>query len=321
MLRSFDEMDELPEELRRQLAESTDIRQLRPLRKMTSKDGMTVKVQGTFEDPIGGNGPALETVLIKYPVSRVNEGRRTVCLSTQVGCAVGCPFCATGEMGFKRQLSAGEIVAQVMHFHREKPVDNVVFMGMGEPFLNYENVWKAVETLNSPSGLAFGARRLTLSTSGIIPGIRRLADERILVNLAVSLHAPKDGLRCQLVPVNKKYPLADLMAACDEYTRKTGRRICYEYVLLAGVNDSHQLAHQLGRLLKGRPAHVNLIPVNPTTGDFQRPEMSQVVAFQNILHGFGVRTTIRAEKGVEISAACGQLTGGKSSASSMADTL
>ena len=294
---SWDEMHELPSELRRRLGSDAVLGLLSIDGEHASPDNTTLKLRAKLSD-----GAIIEAVLMEYL-----SGRKTVCVSTQVGCAVGCPFCATGEMGFSRNLTPGEIVAQVLHFARQYPIDNLVFMGMGEPFLNYDNTWKAITILNSANGLGMGARRFTLSTSGIVPGIKRLADESLLVNLAVSLHAPNDELRRKLVPISTKYPLTDLMAACDAYTEKTGRRIIYEYVLLADVNDSDNFAHELGHLLKGKLAHVNLIPVNPSAGGFERPSRNRQMAFQDIVHHYGVRTTIRAEKGVEINAACGQL--------------
>ena len=302
LVSSLDAIDELPLALRQQIAARSEVQTLEPVRRLTAMDGKTVKVQLRL-----AGGATIESVLMWYPPSQTNDGRYTVCVSTQVGCAVGCPFCATGEMGFIRNLTPGEIIAQVLYFAREQTIDNVVFMGMGEPFLNYANAWQAVETMNSPLGLGLGARRITISTSGIIPGIRRLTEEKLLVNLAISLHAPNDALRQQLVPINQKYPLKDLLAACDDYTQATSRRVSYEYVMLAGVNDAPELAYELGELLQGKLAHVNLIPVNPSAGAFNRPNGHTIFRFQTILHEFGVRTTIRAEKGVEISAACGQL--------------
>lgn len=299
---SISEMVELPSLLREHLMERWTVGALTPMLTVASASGEATKVQAQLAD-----GKSIETVLMRYPTTETSGGRHTVCVSTQVGCAVGCPFCATGKMGFIRNLTPGEIVAQVLHFAQQYPVDNLVFMGMGEPFLNYDNMWQAVETLNSPHGFGLGARRFTISTSGVVPGIQRLTEEKILVNLAVSLHAPNDQLRTSLVPINRKYPVASLLQACDNYTEKTGRRVSYEYVLLDGVNDSEDLAHELGALLRGRLAHVNLIPVNPTPGSYRRPGSRAVHAFQTIVLNYGVRTTVRAEKGVEISAACGQL--------------
>lgn len=301
---SFDEMADLPADLRRPLSEIATLRRLEPVREAVSADGMAVKVHAMLHD-----GTSIESVLIRYPAKGSRGGRHTVCLSSQVGCAVGCPFCATGEMGFVRNLTAGEIVAQVLYFAREHPIDNLVFMGMGEPLLNYENTWQAVKILGSPQGFGLGPRRFTISTAGIVPGILRLAGERPAVNLAVSLHAPNDELRNALVPIGRKYPLAALMAACDGYTSRTGRRIGYQYVMLAGINDSAELGHELGRLLQGRAAHVNLIPVNPAPGRFQRPGGESIWAFREIVQSHGIRAIVRAEKGTQISAACGQLAG------------
>jgi 23S rRNA (adenine2503-C2)-methyltransferase len=273
------------------------------VREQTAEDGLTHKVLLRLHD-----GQQIETVLMRYPESGDSQGRATVCVSTQAGCAVGCPFCATGRMGLLRNLSPGEIVGQVIFFARRCQVTNVVFMGMGEPLLNYDNTWRAIETLNHPRGFGLGARRMTISTSGIVPGIQRLAGEKLQVNLAISLHAPNDRLRNILVPVNRKYPIAALMQACKDYVEKTGRRVSYEYVLLAGVNDTPKLAHELGALLRGTLSHVNLIPLNPTASAFTRPRHESVLAFQRVVRTYGIATTVRIERGVEISAACGQLT-------------
>ncbi len=298
---SFDSAVRLPEPLRRQLAEAFPSPGLEPVTISDSVDGLTRKALLRLKD-----GRRIETVRMQfYPDSARSRG--TVCVSTQVGCAVGCPFCATGAMGFSRNLTVGEIVGQVVHFARQSPIKNVVFMGMGEPMLNYGNVTRAIETMVSPLGLGLPARRITLSTSGIPPAIRRLSAFPHRVNLAVSLHAPNDELRDILVPINRKYPLAKLLEACDAYSAATKRRILFEYVLLAGVNDSETLASELGALMAGRSAHVNLIPVNSTTAGYVRPSTERVRAFQSIVRGLGVPATVRLEKGGEIDAACGQL--------------
>lgn len=253
------------------------------------------------------DGQRVETVLLR------EDDRRTVCVSTQVGCPVGCPFCATGRMGFVRDLTVGEIAAQVLHFARElraagEHVTHVVLMGMGEPFLNYDATLQAVRNLNDRRGFGLGARRITVSTAGVIPGIRRLAEEGVQVNLAVSLHAADDTLRAKLVPLGERWPIADVLSAADHYAAVTGRRVSYEYVLLRDVNDGRNHAHSLARLLRGRLAHVNLIPFNPAPGlPFERPDPRRVDAFRQELVLRGVDATVRRSRGVEIQAGCGQL--------------
>jgi 23S rRNA (adenine2503-C2)-methyltransferase len=242
-----------------------------------------------------------------------------VCASTQVGCAIGCPFCATGQGGFRRNLSAGEIVEQVLHFARllrvagqdwtgVTAVTNVVLMGMGEPFANYEATWTAVERLHDPDGFNLGARRMTISTAGLVPGILRLAEEALPVNLAISLHAATDALRDRLVPINRRYPLDELFRTLEIYVAKTHRRVSFEYVLIAGVNDSPEQAHALAARLKGFLGHVNLIPLNPIpNSDWKAPERPAVDAFRELLEQAHIPVSVRLERGVEISAACGQL--------------
>jgi 23S rRNA (adenine2503-C2)-methyltransferase len=316
--RSIPEMTDLPAHLRTRLAERAEVRITAVIRELEAEDKLTRKVLLKLSD-----GNVIESVLMLYDLTDESRERRTVCVSTQAGCAVGCPFCATGQMGFVRNLTPGEIVAQVLYFARGSPaatrakapaegetslpITNIVFMGMGEPFLNYANVWQAIQRLHDPQGLNLGARRITISTSGIIPGILSLAKEDLQVNLAVSLHAPNDKLRDIMVPINKKYPIADLMKACRTYIETTKRRISFEYVLNDQVNASEELAHELGKLLKGMLCHVNLIPVNPTDATFARPKRDAIIAFQRIVESYGIATTVRVEKGVEIRAACGQL--------------
>jgi 23S rRNA (adenine2503-C2)-methyltransferase len=253
------------------------------------------------------DGAAIESVLMLYP------GRATVCVSSQAGCAMACGFCATGQAGFERHLTVGEIVEQVVRAARDardlgRRLSNVVFMGMGEPLANEERVWAAVERLHDDLGL--GARNLTISTVGLVPGIRRLAERPLPVNLAVSLHAANDTLRDELVPVNRRYPLDVLLAACADYLRARGRRLSFEWALIDGVNDRPSDARELRSLSSSLPlpAHVNLIPLNPTPGYQTRGSPpSRVRAFRDQLLALGVNATVRRNRGTDIDAACGQL--------------
>ncbi len=319
----FDEMTNLPQALRDRLELQARITTVEPIAEQESADGLTRKVVFRLAD-----GQTLETVLMLYAdapnAPELAEGedtehaykRRTVCISTQVGCPIGCPFCATGQAGYIRNLTAGEIVAQVLYFARERkragyadmPLTNIVIMGMGEPLMKFDITWRAIEAMTDPARLGLGARRITVSTSGLIPGIEQLAERHSQINLAVSLHAPQDELRNVLVPINRKYPLERLMAACRDYVDRTHRRITFEYALMAGINDSPQQAHELIGLVDGLLCHVNLIPLNPTTeGPYQRPSYERVKEFERILRGAGIPTTLRVEKGIEIAAGCGQL--------------
>jgi 23S rRNA (adenine2503-C2)-methyltransferase len=225
---------------------------------------------------------------------------------------MGCTFCATGQMGFERNIKAEEIVAQVIHFaelleKRSQHVTNLVFMGMGEPLANYDETIRAVRLLTHKRGFGIGQRNITISTIGIISGIDRLADEDLQIGLAISLHAPNDKLRQKLVPTAGPHSVEDLIAAGKRYFKKTGRRVTFEYALIEGVNDSPEIAKDLSLLLDGNGSHVNLIPLNPTAGNFQRPSKRSVLEFERILFDAGVNCTVRVEKGSEISAACGQL--------------
>jgi 23S rRNA (adenine2503-C2)-methyltransferase len=239
--------------------------------------------------------------------------RTTVCVSCQVGCAVGCAFCATGMMGLTRNLTTGEMVSQVVEAAREaralgRSLTNIVMMGMGEPFQNYDAVLKMVRILHDPRGLNFGARRTTISTSGLIPFIDRLAGEPFQVKLAVSLHAPNDALRDTLVPLNRRYPVGELIAACRRYVRTTGRRVTFEYALIKDVNDSDEIATELATLLKGLLCHVNVIPLNPTpAAPFERPSPERIERFAEVIRRHGIPATVRYSRGVDIAAACGQL--------------
>ncbi len=316
----FSAMHNLPAALRSRLAEVARVGSLQPVTTQTSADGLTRKVLFRLAD-----GNALESVLMLYAPGNDSRARRTVCVSTQAGCALDCAFCATGKGGFGRNLTAGEIAEQVLYFARQfqghesetesagpnadaSPMTNVIFAGMGEPLANYAATWAAVERLNDPAGFGLGARHMTISTAGIVLGIRRLAGAKLQVNLAVSLHAPDDVLRAKLMPIARRYPLAELLAACREYGDKTGRRVSFEYILIDGVNSSPAQARQLAALLEGLLCHVNLIPMNPIAESPWRPPSREVVlVFERELARRGIATTVRLERGVEIQAACGQL--------------
>lgn len=299
----FEELTDLPRSLRERLATAPELApSLRQELESVSDGGDTVKWLWSLHD-----GARVETVLMHY-----RSGRSTVCVSTQAGCAMACGFCATGQAGFDRNLTTGEIVEQVVaavRAARPRRVGNVVFMGMGEPLANYDRVWGAVRRLHDDMGIS--ARHLTLSTVGVVPGIKRLASEDLPVNLAVSLHAANDRLRDDLVPVNKRYPLAVLMEACHEYLEAKGRRLSFEWALIDGVNDRPIDARQLAGLARPLGAHVNLIPLNPTPGYATRgTAAAEVRAFRDLLVDLGVNTTIRRNRGTAIDAACGQLRAG-----------
>lgn len=268
-----------------------------------SADGLTRKFLLRLED-----GQTIETVLMNH------TGRSTACVSTQAGCAMGCVFCATGQMGFLRHLRAGEIVAQVLHVQRNlwaaglPGLRNLVLMGMGEPLHNYDSVMMALEILTDSRGVAVAPGRVTISTVGVVPGILRLAEEKRPFNLAVSLHAADAAGRAALVPAGRRWPLDKLIGACREYGAKTGRRIFFEWTLIAGVNDSPAQAEQLAALLAGIPAHVNLIPLNPTSGFSGTGTVpADVRAFQRTLRQRGLPSTVRQRRGIDVGAGCGQL--------------
>jgi 23S rRNA (adenine2503-C2)-methyltransferase len=241
------------------------------------------------------------------------EQRQTLCISTQAGCAMACPFCATGQLGFMRNLSAGEIVAQVLHFARQldregKRVTNIVFMGMGEPLANYAETWQAIRRLNDPEGFNLGARHMTVSTVGLVPAIRRMSKEPEQVGLAVSLHAPTDELRNTIVPINRRYPLVMLMQAVRDYIATTHRRVTFEYALMDRLNDSGMHADQFAELVQGLLCHVNLIPLNPTPDSpWSGSPDERVYAFRDRLEAAGIPTTVRLRRGIDIAAGCGQL--------------
>ncbi len=340
------EMSNLPAGLRTRLADEAQIELLAPAAETASRDGHTIKTLFRLHD-----GQLIETVLMRY------DRRNTVCISSQAGCAMGCTFCATAQMGLQRNLTPGEIIAQVLYFerwlrregeegnrgkgrkegkgtgspptdsglrvtsshapavdsasritHHALRVSNVVVMGMGEPLANYANLWSALRTLTDPAGFNMGARKITVSTVGLAPGIDRFAEEDLQINLAVSLHAPSDALRATLAPINHRYPIAELIAACQRYVARTHRRISFEYAMMRGINDSPGLAEELATLLHGLLCHVNLIPLNPVLGSpFQPSRREDVDTFVEILQRRGIPTTLRVRRGIDIDAGCGQL--------------
>ena len=305
--RSAEEFTTLPLALRQKLGAEFNFSGIDGVRYLDSSDGQTRKT--LFRLP---NGHLIEAVLMRY------DKRRTLCISSQAGCAMGCVFCATGQMGFKNHLSSGQIVSQVMYYARllkeeGLAVSNVVVMGMGEPFHNYESTMKAIDRLNDPAGYNFGARRITISTVGLVPMIRRFADEKRQVNLAISLHAADDTLRLSMMPVNKKYPIEEVLDACRYYVEKTGRRITFEWALINGVNDTPEQAHLLAKRLHGLLCHVNAIPLNPTKGfSGQATTRERANRFKAELEAAGIPCTIRLRRGIDIQAGCGQLAGAES---------
>ena len=299
---SPDDFTNIPLPLRDKLDESFVFGTLTAEKTLKSGDGTTSKTLYRL-----GDNHAIETVIMHY------RDRDTACISSQVGCGLGCSFCATGAMGFTRNLSRGEIIEQVIKSDTilrnvGKKLSNVVFMGMGEPFQNYSMVMGAIQFLNDPLGYGMGARRFTISTVGIIPGIQRLIKENSQVNLAISLHAADDGLRNILIPINQSYPLSELLKVCDEYLAVTRRRITIEWALIDGVNDSDEQAKKLVRLIGGKLYHVNLIRLNPVNHYSGSPASDRrAKEFQQILIQGGITATIRLRRGIDISAGCGQL--------------
>lgn len=299
----IDEITELPARLRDRLADEPALAAGLTTERVVDSDGAsTRKWLWRLDD-----GAPIETVLMHYP------GRSTVCVSSQAGCAMACSFCATGQAGFTRNLTSGEIVEQVVRARRAaaesgRRLSNVVFMGMGEPLANYDRLWQSIVVLHREVGLS--ARHITVSTVGVVPGILRLARAELPVNLAVSLHAANDELRDMLVPLNRRYPLASLVSACHEYLEATGRRISFEWALIDGVNDRPSDAEELAPIARELRAHVNLIPLNPTPG-YATPgtPATGVRRFRDHLRDLGVNATIRQNRGTSIDAACGQLAG------------
>ncbi len=296
---SFNEMTDLPKSFREELSHSCFIYSLKPFKKELSQDG-TIKWALRLKD-----GLVIETVAIP------EKDHFTICISSQVGCGMGCLFCKTGTMGLKRNLEPSEIACQALFVKKELskslPVRNIVFMGMGEPLANLENVLKAIEILTDDLGLSFSKRRITVSTSGIVPKIVELG-KRADVGLAISLHATTDKIRNKLMPINKKYPINKLLSVCKNYNLPKRRRITFEYLLIKGINDSLDDAKRLSRLLAEIPSKINLIPFNPVDGlEFRAPDFENIMEFQEILKSKGYTTIIRKSKGRDISAACGQL--------------
>ena len=330
------EMTDLPKALRERLAAETRIDPLERVYEQRSSDGQTVKWLFRLHD-----GLTIETVLMLYDdVSGSTRERRTVCISTQAGCAMGCVFCATGQAGLARNLTAGEIVAQVLAAARWlahsdegpatndetppkvrpssfvlRPLTNIVVMGMGEPMANYDRTWQALRTITDPDAFGLGARHVTVSTVGLPQGIRRMAGEPLQINLAVSLHAPNDALRSKLLPVNLHFPIRDIMTAIQEYIGATNRRVTFEYALMDRINDTAALARELVALLKplrsltgGGMCHVNLIPLNPVAESPYQPSTPEhAAAFQTLLEQSGIPATLRMRRGIDIDAGCGQL--------------
>ena len=298
---SYDEITSLPLGLRAELTESVPLLDLSVEEVQRSQDG-TIKVRFSARD-----GFPVEAVAMRH------RNRRTVCVSSQSGCPLACTFCATGDMGLGRNLTSGEILEQVLVLARllrdedSATVGNVVMMGMGEPFLNYDQVLTACRQINDPDGFGLGARSIAISTAGWVPGIERLADEPLQVKLALSLHAPNDALRSELMPVTRRFPLEQLMQACAGYRERTRRRIFVEYLLLDGVNDSDELADELAGLLPAAGYHVNLIAYNPTGSGFRGSPPARVEAFARRLHKRGLAASYRRSHGQDIDAACGQL--------------
>lgn len=295
---SFDEMTDISKSLREKLKEKTYINKLEVIEVQNSKDGTNKFLVGLKDNN------AIEAVFMRY-----NHGN-TLCVSTQVGCKMGCKFCASKEEGFVRNLEASEIEGQIIVIEKymNEKVSNVVYMGIGEPLDNYDNVIRSIRLVNSANGLGIGARHISLSTCGLVDKIYKLADEKIQATLSISLHAVTDEKRREIMPIAKKYSIAELITACKYYISKTGRRISFEYALISSVNDSKEDAIALSKLLRGMIAHVNLIPVNEIKeGNYKKSIEKNVEDFMNYMNSSGIVTTVRRELGKDIDAACGQL--------------
>lgn len=296
---SFDEMTNIPLNLRQKLEDISYIATVKALRRYVSKIDGTVKYVYELFD-----GELIESVLMKY------EHGYTVCISTQVGCRMGCKFCASGIYGLTRNLTASEMLAQITYAQRDNNirVSNIVMMGMGEPLDNFDNSVKFLKLVSDDNGLNIGLRHISLSTSGVVTGIKKLAEYNMPITLSISLHAPNDEIRSSTMPVNKKWNIDALLAACREYQKVTTRRISFEYALIEGVNDSDENAKELAARLKGIMCHVNLIPANPVKENtFKKPDRKAIIAFQKKLESYGITATIRRTLGADINASCGQL--------------
>lgn len=307
--KNITDLKQLPLEMREDLVKTGyTLGSATEVHRVVSNDGETTKILLNL-----GDNTLIEAVLIQYPSKKPNGlPRSTICVSTQVGCAMKCIFCATGQMGFERNLAAEEIISQIIHFSQllrkqGQHITNIVFMGMGEPLANYNETIRAIRLLTNQRAFGIGQRSITISTIGIISGIERLAEEDLQIGLAISLHAPNDKLRKHLVPTASPHSVEEIIDAGRRYFKKTGRRVTFEYALIDGINDSPEIAEELAWLLRGNGSHVNLIPINPTAGDFARPKKRRILEFEDILLDSGVNCTLRVEKGSEIAAACGQL--------------
>jgi len=309
---NFNEMSDIPSALRNSLEQKLPLHSLEKIMENESKDG-TVKTLFRLHD-----SNTVEAALMLYAAG-AGRPRTTVCLSTQVGCAISCAFCATGQQGFIRNLTPGEMLDQVLYFarhikehqpgeKRHEHITNIVFMGMGEPLANYDAVMQTIDVLTSAQAFGIGSRNITISTAGLVPQILKLAEDKPQIGLAISLHASQNALRDTLVPLNRKYPLEILLPACRQYSEKTGRRISFEYILFAGVNDSIEQAKMLAQLVAGINCHVNLIPANKTTStSYQPSSRTQILVFENILKSLNIQCTLRISRGQDIDAGCGQL--------------
>lgn len=304
LIENWEEATVLPQDLRKKLSEDCPMEELKEEKILKSKDGQTAKSLFRLKD-----GLFIESVLMKH-----QDGRRTVCVSSQVGCSIGCRFCATGQQGFKRNLTTSEILDQILYFARilkknNERITNVVFMGMGEPFLNYDSVLEAIIILNNKDGLNIGARHISISTAGIIEGIKKITKEPLQINLAISFHAPNNELRAKLMPINRIYPIEKIMTAVDNYIKKTKRKVMIEYLMIKNVNDYQEHAEELAKLFKKPLYLLNLITFNPVGhSDFEPSAGSQIKKFKEVLEKAGLNVTQRYRFGKEIKAACGQLT-------------
>ena len=301
------EMSNLPVNIRQWLISNYNCTFPKVIKEQVSKIDGTRKFLVELADK-----QAVETVLMfhsKRTAEQKKNQRKTLCISSQAGCPIGCLFCATGKMGLKRNLTTGEIIGQILTVSSlHGKIDNIVYMGMGEPLLNYENVLKSIKIITDESGLNFSSRKITISTCGLVPEIKKLSEENIPLTLAISLHAANNKLRDALVPINKKYPLEDLLGAVKYFINKTNRKVTFEYMLAGGINDSLTHAKEVAVLLKGLLCNINIIPANPVpdTG-IKRPNEKVIADFVQLLQSKGIETVVRSEKGTDIDAACGQL--------------